>query len=53
MKETNEGETLTGEQVVVILPQLDSSLIELPRTLPRLRTQSGPHALYTLLIVGI
>lgn len=44
---------LTGEQVVIILPQFDGSLIELPGALPGLRTQSGPHVLHTLLIVGI
>lgn len=44
---------LTGEQVVVILPQFDGSLIELPGTLPGLWTESGPHVLHTLLIIWI
>lgn len=44
---------LTGEQVVVILPQFDGSLVELPGALPGLWTQSGPHVLHALLIIRI
>lgn len=45
--------TLTGEQVVIVLPQFDGPLIQLPGTFPGLRTQSGPHVLHTLLIIWI
>lgn len=44
---------LTGEQVVIILPQFNGSLIELPGTLPGLWTQPGPHVLHTLFVIGI
>lgn len=44
---------LTGEEVVIILPQFDGSLIELPGTFPGLWTQSGPHGLHALLVVGV
>lgn len=44
---------LTSEEVVVVFPQFDGSLVQLPGTLPGLRTQSGPHALHALLIIGI
>lgn len=44
---------LTGEQVVIILPQFNGSLIELPGALPGLWTQSGPHVLHTLFIIRI
>lgn len=44
---------LTSEQVVIILPQFNGSLIELSGALPGLWTQPGPHVLHTLFIIGI
>lgn len=44
---------LTGEEVVVVLPQFEGTFIQLPGTLPGLWTQSGPHGLHALLCVGV
>lgn len=44
---------LTGEEVMVVLSQFESTLIQLPGALPGLRTEPGPHVLDTLLAVGI
>lgn len=44
---------LTGEQVVIILPQFNGSLIKLPGALPGLWTKSRPHVLHTLFVIRI
>ncbi len=44
---------LTGEEVMVVLSQFESTLIQLPCTLPGLNTEPGPHVLDTLLAIGI
>lgn len=44
---------LTGEQVVVVLPQFDGSLVQLPGALPGFGTQPGPHVLHALLVIRV
>jgi hypothetical protein len=45
--------SLTGEEVVVVLPQLDGALVQLAGALPGLGAQTGPHVLHALLVVGV
>lgn len=44
---------LTGEEMMVVLSQFESALVQLPGALPRLGTEPGPHVLDTLLAVWI
>lgn len=44
---------LTGEQVVVVLPQFDGSLVQLPGALPGFGTQPGPHVLHALFVIRV
>lgn len=43
----------TGEEMVVVLPQFEGTLVEFPCTLSGLRTQSGPHVFHTLFVVWV
>lgn len=44
---------LTGEEVMVVLSQFESTLVQLPGALPGLGTEPGPHVFDALLAVGI
>lgn len=44
---------LTGEEVVVVLPQLEGALKQLPGTLPGIWAEAGPHVLHALLGVRV
>lgn len=43
----------TGEEMVVVLPQFEGTLIQFPCTLSGLGTQPGPHVLHTLFAVWV
>lgn len=45
--------TLTGEQVMVVLPQFQSTLIQFPGTLSGLRTETSSHVLDTLFAIWV
>lgn len=44
---------LTGEEVIIVFPQFESALVQLPGALPGFGTQPGPHVLHSLLAVWI
>lgn len=43
----------TGEEMVVVLPQFEGTLIQFPCTFSRFRTQPGSHVLHSLFAVWV